>query len=282
MVSLCVTVIVLSLFSNTTRSDESAAKEPASKSPARKPVKLPGMVIDFEKRCVDLVATVCLGEGFLELVACTKGSKEHESIVAVAARPMHVHTALLALGADEGNPAIRKQVGKEKKRWLDLPPRGDLIEVYLVLKEPDGKMTERPVSDFIERSNDRSGEIDVEHHGEKEKATKDPKFPHAFLFAGSHLRDRGKGPRQYLADLSGHVISIATFGDELLCLPSIQSRENGLLMWRVNPKHLPKVGTKVTLRLRPKKTKAANSKTSTSGSATDKDPDKDPHTGKVK
>jgi hypothetical protein len=74
-----------------------------------------------------------------------------------------------------------------------------------------------------------------------------------FLFAGSHLRDNGKGPRQYLADLSGHVISIVTFGDELLCLPGVQSHANGALMWQVDSTHLPKVGTKVTLRLRPQK-----------------------------
>ncbi len=63
--------------------------------PARKNIELPGLLINFQKRCVDLEATICLDAGLLELIACTKGSKEHESIVAVAARPMHIHTALL-------------------------------------------------------------------------------------------------------------------------------------------------------------------------------------------
>jgi hypothetical protein len=48
------------------------------------------------------------------------------------------------------------------------------------------------------------------------------------------------------------VISIATFGDELLCLPGVHSHENGSLMWQVDATELPKVGTKVTLRLRPR------------------------------
>ncbi len=245
---ICALAIVLSLFSNTIQ-----AKDPMPKKPARKPVKLPGMVIDFEKRCVDLEATVCLDEGFLELVACTKGSKEHESIVAVAARPMHIHTALLLLGANNGNPAMRKQVGEEEKRWVDIPPRGDPIDAYLVFKNSDGKMIERLVSDFIARSKERSDEIGViENRRERTKAGKDKEFPHTFLFAGSHLRDNGKGPRQYLADLSGHVISIATFGDELLCLPGVQSHANGALMWQVDSAHLPDVGTRITLRLRPK------------------------------
>jgi len=66
---------------------------------------LPGLVVDFQNRCVDIKATICLDEGMLELIACTKETKEHESIVTITARPMHVHTALLLLGANNGKPA---------------------------------------------------------------------------------------------------------------------------------------------------------------------------------
>ncbi|HUT11365.1 MAG TPA: hypothetical protein VMY42_12770 [Thermoguttaceae bacterium] len=45
--------------------------------------------------------------------------------------------------------------------------------------------------------------------------------------------------------------AIATFGDELLCLPEVHSRDNDSLMWQIDSTHLPEVGTKVTLRLRP-------------------------------
>ena len=248
-------VIVMSLVASTTRADEVTPAKPA-----RKPVKLPGIVIDFEKRCVDLEAKVCLDEGFLELIACTKGSKEHESIVAVAARPMHIHTALLLLAAKNGNPAMRKQVGEEEKRWVDIPPRGDLIDVLLVTTNKDGKGIERPISDFVVRSTERVDEVDgavitALQQTEKRGDEKNARLPHTFLFAGSSLRDNGPGPRQYLADLSGNVISIATFGDELLCLPFHQTQENDALMWQIKRKSLPEVGTEVTLRLRPKKKK---------------------------
>ena len=116
-------------------------------------------------------------------------------------------------------------------------------------------MIERPVRDFItgpEKQADPIGLVE-DHTAENQAVAKVDHFPGTFLFAGSHLRDNGPGPRTYLADLSGHVISIATFGDELLCLPSVHSHLNGTLTWRVNPKHLPQVGTKVTLRLRPKR-----------------------------
>ncbi len=246
-------VLTLMLLMAVLSSIPISADEPAPQKPARAPVKLPGMLIDLQKKCVDLEATICLDHGFLELVACTKGSKEHESIVSINARPMHVHTALLLLGATNGNPAMRKPVNEEKTRWVHLPPRGDLIDVFLVVKNSDDKLVERPISDFISRSKDRIDENGlVDDHPKDDKTDKADKFPHTFLFAGSHLHDaKNNGPRQYLADQSGHVISIATFGDELLCLPFHQSKENGSLTWRVDPTHLPKVGTKVTLRLRP-------------------------------
>lgn len=211
--------------------------------PALDAVKLPGLAINAKERCIDVAANVCLDEGALELIACTKDSKEHESIVVVAARPIHIHTALLLLGARNGNPPMRRPLNQEMTRWADIPARGDAIEVFLVVKDAAGKAIERPIGDFIKRSEDHApppGEAP-------------PKFPNTFVFAGSQLRENEQGPKDYLADLSGHVISIATFGDELLCLPDIHSQDNGALAWRVDPTHLPKPGTAVTLRLRFKK-----------------------------
>jgi hypothetical protein len=226
---------------------EKPAAEAAS-PPARKPFKLPGLIIDFRQRCVDIESTVCLDEGLLELIACTKDTKEHESIVAVKARPMHIHTALLLLGADPGNPAIRKPVDEQQKRWVDLPPRGNPVEVFLVFKDAAGRMVEHPIGDFIARA-DRQ---DDDFGADDKVAAKDAEFPNTFLFAGSLLHEDGPGPRKYLADLSGNVISIVTFGDELLCLPHVYGHSNDSLMWQVNPTKLPKVGSNVTLRLRPR------------------------------
>ncbi len=252
-------VVVLSVFSDRIRGDEPS---PADKSaqvveptpgnvatkPARKNVKLPGLLINFQQRCVDLESSVCLDRGFLELIACTKGSKEHESIVALTARPMHIHTALLLLGINSGNPAMRKPIDKQGTRWIDIPPKGDPVRVSLVFKSSKGKMVEYPISDFITRS---EMSPDEKADSDTDDADEDTEFPHTFLFAGSLLRGEGPGPRKYLADHSGNVISIATFGDELLCLPGVQSHENGALMWQVDATELPEVGSKVTLRLRP-------------------------------
>ncbi len=216
---------------------------------ADQPFKLPGLTINSKEGCVDIEATISLDEGALELVACAKGSKEHESVIAVAARPIHIHTALLLLGAKNGSPAMREAIGDEATRWIDHPPKGDLIDVLLEIKDSNGKLTERPISDFITRSSEHARSPSAL----ATEVDSSARFPSTFVFAGSQLIETGPGPKTYLAERSGHVISIATFGDELLCLPEVHSHDNRALMWSIDPTHLPKKGTPVTLRLRLKK-----------------------------
>jgi hypothetical protein len=209
-------------------------------------LSLPGMTVNVAERYVDLEATVCLDEGLLELVACTKGTKEHESIVAVEALPMHIHTALLVLGATNGHPAMRRPREPPATGWIDIPPEGDPIEVSLMLPDTDGQPVEHRISEFVAPAG-------LDSDGAAGDGGDEAGFPDAFVFAGSHLRDNGDGPRTYLADESGSVISIATFGDELLCLEGMHGQANDALLWQVNPDSLPPVGTKVTLRLRVRK-----------------------------
>jgi squalene-hopene/tetraprenyl-beta-curcumene cyclase len=212
---------------------------------ALRKLKFPGVTINVQERCVDVESAVCLHRGALELVACAKGTKEHESIVAVAAKPMHIHAALLLLGAKPGNPATRQQLGDQAGRWIDVPPSGGPVDVFLVLKSGEGEIVEHPISDFIAPSDKRSNDSAA--------ADQEARFPtHTFLFAGSVLYGDGPGPRRYLSDESGNVISLSTFGDELLCLPAIHSQDNDALRWQVNATNLPPVGSNVTLRLRPR------------------------------
>ncbi len=228
-------------------SDRPAAARGATNNALQSAVeklKFPGVTINVQERCVDVEGSVCLHRGALELVACTKGTKEHESIVAIGAKPMHLHAALLLLGANPGSPATRHQLGDQVERWFDVPPSGGPVDVFLMLKDNEGKLVEHPISDFIAPSAKRSGHL--------ASADKPAKFPtHTFLFAGSFLDGDGPGPRRYLSDESGNVISLSTFGDELLCLPAIHSQDAEALLWQVTPANLPAVGSNVTLRLRP-------------------------------
>ena len=206
-------------------------------------LRLPGIEINVGEKYVDVDGSVCLRTGLLELVACTKGSKEHESIVAITARPTHVHAALLLLGADAGHPAMMKLADEQEDRWIPVPPRGTPVDAYLVFKDDNGQMIERPVTDFIARR-----ELD-----ENGTLVKRAAFPtHTFIFAGSRLVGAKRGNSRYLCDQTGNVISIVTFGDELLCLAEAQEESNGPSPWEVDATHLPQVGSPITLRLRPR------------------------------
>ena len=205
---------------------------------------LPGIRLNLEERFIDVNATVCLHQGLLELVACGKDSKEHESIVVLNARPIHVHAALLLLKAKPGRPAMQKGLSEGTSRWISVPPAGDPIGISLVFPDAKGKLGEHPISKFVSSAQlNGFDEVDIK---EKPKA-----FPSRFLFAGSHLLESKEGPRKYACEYSGNVISISTFGDELICLPGIQGHQNGGLSWQVNPKGLPAIGKPIILRLRP-------------------------------
>jgi hypothetical protein len=222
------------------------AEESAEKSPADLAGKIraifPHITIDAEDRRVDVESQVCLSEGFLELIACGKDSKEHESLIMVEAKPSHIHAALLLIGAEAGNPAMRKPLDEEATRWAHIPPRGQAVKISLVLPKEGGGTVERPVSDFIVPTEDETGL--------REAAGEDEKFPDTFLFTGSFFHGEGED-RKYIADMSGHVISIATFGDEVFSLSEVHGQDNGSLAWQIKPESLPEIGTKVILRLRP-------------------------------
>ena len=221
------------------------AEEPKPTMEAIDALNFPGVKVNLEEKAIDVTASICLTEGSLEFIACTKETKEHESILRVEGKPSHIHTALLLLGAKPGNPAMRKMVGSEETpRWIDIPPRGHSTTVSLVITDKEGKVTERPISDFVSF-------VDYEANPEDPPRRDSKKQLASFLFAGSHLYGKEGAPKVYLADNIGSVISLFTFGDELLCLPGIHLKENYALQWEANPKHLPKVGTKVIMRLRP-------------------------------
>jgi hypothetical protein len=236
--------LVLSAAEPPSSGKTDAAQKPSPElQAAREKLVLPGVKINAQQWCVDVDARVCLVEGMLELIACTKNTKEHESIVMVEAKPSHIHTALLLLRSKPGNPAMHKALDPEGTRFIPVPPSGSPVDVFLVIKDANGRDTEHPINDFM---------VSTGQSEEPGAGAEPVKFPtRSFLFAGSALQANGGGPRDYACDLSGNVISLATFGDELLCLPGIHDPSDSLRMWQVDGEKLPALDSRVILRLRP-------------------------------
>ena len=60
--------------------------------------------IDKNNKQVVIMGEICQTNVPLEMFACLRGTKEHESIVSVPVEAYIVHTALLAVGAKAGKP----------------------------------------------------------------------------------------------------------------------------------------------------------------------------------
>jgi hypothetical protein len=243
-----------------TKGGAAGAVTPELKAALEK-LELPKVKINLEEWSVDVEASVCEDYGLLEVIACLKDTRDHESVVRTEAKPSHIHTALLLLGAQPGSPAMQQMLEGDPPRFRNILPSGSPVGVFLVTKDGKGVATERPVNEFILRASD---DYDAVGQPVTEENKKKEHFPtHIFVFAGSVLLPaEGDGPRRYLADTEGNIISISTFGDELLCMPGIYEKSNESLVWQADS-DLLKAGP-VILRLRPLQAgqgeKAADSK----------------------
>lgn len=211
-------------------------------------LNLPKVKINMEEWSVDVQANVCEDFGLLEVIACLKGTRDHESVVSTEAKPSHIHTALLLLGGVPGSPAMQQMLEGDPPRYRTILPSGSPVDVSLVIKDEKGVATERPINELIIRGKD---EYDAATQPAAEEDKKKEHFPtKTFLFAGSVLLPaEGDAPRRYLADTEGNIVSISTFGDEVLCLPDINEKANESLVWQADTDVLN--AGEVILRLRP-------------------------------
>ncbi|TWT98036.1 hypothetical protein Pla108_21910 [Botrimarina colliarenosi] len=180
--------------------------------------------VDPAKSRVYVDGHVVLREGVLEMFACPKGTKEHESVVAVDAPAYLVHTALLAVGAEEGSP-----VRFDPKYQ---PPTGTVIEVQVQWTK-DGKQQTAKAQDWVRDANTGRA-MDL-----------------PWVFAGSGFwTDPDSGKQVYLAD-AGDFICVSNFGAAMLDVPAPSSAANGELWFEPFTERIPPRGTPVRLILTP-------------------------------
>jgi hypothetical protein len=185
--------------------------------------------IDGKNKRVVLEGTVCMTEGQLEMFACTRRTKEHESVVTVLTAAHPVHAALMAVGAVPGKPV---QFDPEYK-----PATGTEIEIEMSWTDKDGKEKKARAQDWI---------MDLK----TKKA-----MAHNWVFAGSGFYlDEMSGKRHYLAD-QGDFICVSNFSSAMLDLPikSTDQKDAGL-MFDAFTANIPPKGTRVTMTLIPKLT----------------------------
>ena len=182
--------------------------------------------IDTKRKAVVMDGEVCLREGQLEMFACPKGTKEHESIVAIDCLPEEVHAGLLAVGAKPGTPV------KFAPEYV--PATGQVVDVFLLWKDAEGKTKQTKAQEWIK-------------HMKSGKA-----MEHDFVFAGSGFwTDEETGKKHYQAN-GGDFICVSNFPTAMLDLPVKSSQANADLLFNAFTDKIPPKGTKVKVVLIPR------------------------------
>jgi hypothetical protein len=185
-----------------------------------------------DRKSVVLTGRVALREGFLELLACRAGSKEHESILVVRVLPARIHEALLVVNAKEGKPMV---VEPEF-----IPASGDKININLRWKDEADKQQECPAQDWV-------WDMSVS----KEDAKK-PMSTH-WVFAGSKMITDDEGKNHYLANETGDLFGLSNFVGSILDIPIQSTAVNADLLFGCFTDRIPPKDTLVTIILTPEK-----------------------------
>lgn len=241
--------VIVSLFVAALRSDAedtspsapaataSATDAPPGKTPPAPP-KLPEpkgarrlskeypIWIDPKEKTIIVEGQVSLREGFLEMFACTRNTKEHESIISANTKAYLVHSGLVALGAEPGHP-VRFQPEY-------LPPTGTEIEVLVRYLDEKGKVQTARAQDWIKDN----------------QTGKSMAYP--FVFGGSNFYVDPDTNKQYYQAEHGDFVCVANFGTAMLDIPAKSSKSNEELEFEAMTKKIPPLGAPVQLVFKPK------------------------------
>jgi hypothetical protein len=200
------------------------AAVPSHEGSTTRPVALfqPGVVINWERLEVEVEATVVLREGMLELLACSAGTKEHESILAVHARPFAIYQAMGLIGLQPGEPPHR-----EVSTGKIVGARGQRLEL-LIRHEVDGAAVTVGAWRWI--CDARTGEP-VEQD---------------WVFAGSVVLADGS----FYADEDGTVVGLVDFPGVLIGPSESRSSSDAELTLQACRDAVPAPGTPCTLIIR--------------------------------
>lgn len=205
------------------------ANEPKIVSP------FPGIRVHVNDKYIELDGETCYEVSWLEFIACSPNTKEHESLVVLPQRPSNIHAAMLLAGFESGQPG---RWTFENEKFALIPPTGSKLRIAVRYTDRSGKVITRPVCEWIQ-----------DHLG---KHT----FPcESWVFAGSIIAPNPKfmgDGEHYVADVTGSVIGLATFSDELIGYSTVISPESDVQApeWVANNQLMPADGSKVTVIIR--------------------------------
>ena len=166
---------------------------------------------------------ICIKEGPLEMFACPRNTKEHESVVSVNATSFQVHATFLAMGCNPGEPVTWDPEYK--------PASGPRIDMDVAWKEGD-EIKRIPVQQMIRNFRTKRA---METH---------------FVFGGSQFYVHQNGRKEYYGD-SGEMVCLSNFSTATMDIPIQSVNDDNALLFEAFTENIPPVNTQVYIFFRP-------------------------------
>lgn len=248
------------------------------------------VLVDAANKRLLVKGRVVLREGQLEMLACPKQTKEHESIVAVDSSAQLVHAGLLALGAKTGTGV------KYQPKFQ--PPTGEKLELTLLWKDEQGKEQRAPAQSWVRNAtrryfvsklpeinedlkfpddcgliwDDRQkellwyGHMTPEKKAELKKLVPDPRLQPSidkfftesqfnemkadFVFVGSLFEADPDSGKQRYLADGGDLICVANFSSATIDVAAASTAAGEDLLFEAYTERIPPVDTPVTIEIR--------------------------------
>lgn len=219
---------------------EAPSAEPAPDAPRYAEVDWPHVRIDLNEKAVEIDGLCAINSGWLEQIICSAGTRTHESLVATEAKPSHIHAALLLIGLEPGKPGWWKidPDDPEGRKWIVQPPTGARVSITFEWTGADGTARSALAREWVR---------DFHTHDLL------PEGP--WIFGGSMMKPDYTGAVTYVADRTGSIAGLVTFGDELLGWCEVLPDQEAVMApeWEANTPVMPEPGARVTVLLKPVK-----------------------------
>jgi hypothetical protein len=187
--------------------------------------RFPHLEVDLVKRQVRVECQALHVRAPLEFFCVVAGTSEHESLLRTRAKPSHIHTGLLMLGLQPGQPV---RYSEAARKWF--PPQGPPLRVSVEFDEPAGKRVTFPAYKLMR---------DIRSKKQMPTTT--------WIFAGSRVMEDGV----YGADVTGYVVSVVNFDLSVIDVPALASNVDETLEWEADLDALPPEGAPVTMIIEP-------------------------------
>ena len=215
-----------------------ASQEPPAvgdqEEPSQEPPKglFPGIQVDLRGKRITVEGAIAIPRGLIELVACTRYGKTHESICALEVDPQHFKAAILLLGLKE-SPQV-KRLGEAK------PLTGDKVVITIEWEEGEETRSYRAEELIWDRS------------------TKSPMEKVGWVFTGSRFlkvpyytpdKEEPEEREVFMASEKGSLVTTYHDPDSILDNPLAKGGDDTI--YHANDKLLPPRGTRIRFILEP-------------------------------